>query len=809
MGALNGKVVAITGAGGGLGRAYALHFAKLGAKLVINDVGGTLDGDGSDASFAQKVVDEVTSLGAEAVAHTESIATVAGATSLVQTAVKRFGRLDGLINNAGILRDKTLLKMTEAQFDSVVEVHLKGTFACSQAAAAQFREQGDGGSIVNTTSYAGLKGNFGQTNYGAAKAGIYGMTLVHAQELSRYRIRTNAIAPMAKTRMTKSISLIPDSMTVDQVAPMVAFLLSDASSSINGRVFGVHGPHVFEYKMQTSPGLRRDDWSVETIAESLPEISKMATEKVREKAAGPASKVAAIFELMPKGFVAEKAGDWTATLHWKISGTGDFTVTIADGQCKTSTGAVGEPTCVVTTDTETFIGIVEGTKDPQQAFMQGKISATNIGDLIKYQSSIDVAKAASAKPAANFGQAEADSRSEGNHEVEAIDRFIETIPTDRVFQYLVGLLDVSNVEKYSCDFTVDGKTLGLRAEAGALHLCDRLQSADNSLVGASADLVSAWFEKATSKHGDVMQWLIAHTPGEPREVLRNALRARGLGVNWSALGRRYHGEPSVVLPTEIKVFADATNDRNPSYGTDAAAQRAPLLFPVRYFDQIFFEVFGDSDLGIDLSRLLFGEFEMRFEHALMPKMVVATKAEVVGIEDKASGQLLRIETRLVSEGKTLCAGLATFFIRWEKTSPIAAIHAAQAAAIDRQRPASFEGSRQIDDDQARRFGAAALDPNPIHLDDAFAKSVGLRAPILQGLCSLAFAAQTLVEHHAKGNSEGVESLSVRFASPAYPGQTLTTFGYQTDDPRRLRFVSTNSDGEVVLERGSATFRGDS
>jgi len=416
---LEGKVIAITGAGGGLGRAYALDMAKEGAKLVINDLGGTLEGSGGESSMADRVVEEIKALGGEAVANYDSVATMEGGENIVAAAVEAFGRLDGLVNNAGILRDKTLLKMTEEAWDPVIAVHLKGTFSCTLAAAKQLKAQGDGGVIVNTTSYAGLKGNFGQTNYAAAKAGIYAMTLVHAMELRRAGIRVNAIAPMAKTRMTDDIDLIPDSMTVEHVAPMAVFLLSDLAEDVTGRVFGVHGAHAFEYKMEMTQGVDRGAlWAPTEIAERLAEIAGEAPPAPAAEPAPaaalpagapetPQDQIKAIFQYMPDGFLPDKAGGWQGVLHWEIAGTGDFTITVADGACTSAEGKEGAATCVVKTDTDTFLGIVDGSVDGNQAFMQGKISATNVGDLMKYQKVIDQKKAQAAFEAAQASAAPA------------------------------------------------------------------------------------------------------------------------------------------------------------------------------------------------------------------------------------------------------------------------------------------------------------------------------------------------------------------------------------------------------------------
>ncbi len=279
-GLLENKVVIITGAGGGIGRAEALLSAREGAKVVVNDVGGNRSGDGQSTSMADDVVAEVKKAGGQAVAHHESIATVVGADTLIKTAVAAFGRVDVLINNAGILRDKSFLKMEEAMFDLVVAVHLKGSYLCSQAFAKQVVSQGGGGRIVNTTSVSGLLGNFGQTNYSAAKAGIYGLTRTTAIELQKHRITVNAIAPIAKTRMTEDLPMMAgvDNMTPDHIAPAAIFLASDLCGDLSGQVLAVAGGRMYAYKMMESPGKFKDEndgvWTAQEIKDNWDAIAK-------------------------------------------------------------------------------------------------------------------------------------------------------------------------------------------------------------------------------------------------------------------------------------------------------------------------------------------------------------------------------------------------------------------------------------------------------------------------------------------------------------------------------------------------------
>ncbi|MBI2388361.1 MAG: SDR family NAD(P)-dependent oxidoreductase [Deltaproteobacteria bacterium] len=279
-GILEGKVAIITGAGGGIGRAEALLFAAEGAKVVVNDVGGTRSGEGASASAADSVVAEIEKAGGRAVAHHGSIAEAAGAQSLIKTAVDAFGRADVLVNNAGILRDKSLLKMDEAMWDAVIAVHLKGTFLCTQVFARQVVAQGGGGRVVNTTSVSGMLGNFGQANYSAAKAGIYGFTRTAAIELQKHRIAVNALAPIAKTRMTEDLPMMQsvDNMTPEHVAPAALFLSSDLCGEVSGTVLAVAGARMYAYKVMESPGRFKDEnagvWTAQEIKDHWDSIVK-------------------------------------------------------------------------------------------------------------------------------------------------------------------------------------------------------------------------------------------------------------------------------------------------------------------------------------------------------------------------------------------------------------------------------------------------------------------------------------------------------------------------------------------------------
>ena len=244
MGLLDGKVALITGAGGGLGEAYAKLFAREGAAIVVNDLGGPRDGTGSDLSMAQKVVNAIKAEGGRAVANGADISTITGGQSVLDDAIKHFGRADILVNNAGILLDQSFAKATEAAFDKVLKVHLKGTFCTTLPVFKWMRENG-GGVIVNTSSTSGLIGNFGQYNYGAAKGGIWGLSNVLTIEGRKYNIRVWTLAPAAMTRMTEDLARYKENpgaaLTPDGVAPTVLYMVSDLSGDQTGKTLGVSG----------------------------------------------------------------------------------------------------------------------------------------------------------------------------------------------------------------------------------------------------------------------------------------------------------------------------------------------------------------------------------------------------------------------------------------------------------------------------------------------------------------------------------------------------------------------------------------
>ncbi|MEA2274266.1 MAG: hypothetical protein QOI98_2974 [Solirubrobacteraceae bacterium] len=290
MGALDGRVAIITGAGRGIGREHALLFASEGAKVVVNDLGGAIDGSGDDRSAAQQVVDEIRAMGGDAVVNADNVADFDAAKRMVDQAVDAFGDLHVLVNNAGILRDRVLVTMGEQEWDAVINVHLKGHFATTHHAAAYWRERSKQGeevnaAVINTSSAAGLSGTVGQTNYAAAKAGIAAFTVVCAMELERYGVRVNAVAPMARTRMTlqtpgmdQVVAAPEDAGKFDywdpaNISPLVGYLAT-AECPFNGGVFHVGGGQVGLFVNWTIDKVidRGDRWSIADLAAQAPSL---------------------------------------------------------------------------------------------------------------------------------------------------------------------------------------------------------------------------------------------------------------------------------------------------------------------------------------------------------------------------------------------------------------------------------------------------------------------------------------------------------------------------------------------------------
>jgi NAD(P)-dependent dehydrogenase (short-subunit alcohol dehydrogenase family) len=287
-----GRVAIVTGAGGGLGREHALLLASRGAQVVVNDLGGAIDGTGASTGPAQQVVDEIEAAGGMAVADTSSVATVEGGEAMVKSALDAFGRIDIVINNAGILRDKSFANMTPELWDTVIAVHLTGACNVTRAAWPHLRDQ-NYGRVVNTTSPAGIFGNFGQANYASAKMGLVGFTRVLAQEGGKYNIKANAIAPVARTRMTETLlGPLAEKLDPGLVTPVVAWLVHE-DCPVTGEIYSVGGGRVAKIFTGVTPGFFKKDLTVEDVRDNFEQI------RAEEGYVVPTSVNAEIALLMP------------------------------------------------------------------------------------------------------------------------------------------------------------------------------------------------------------------------------------------------------------------------------------------------------------------------------------------------------------------------------------------------------------------------------------------------------------------------------------------------------------------------------
>ena len=277
MGLLDGKVAIVTGAGGGIGREHALALARDGASVLVNDLGGSRDGSGKGHNMADHVVDEIRAMGGEAAANYDDVSTVSGGQNILKGALDAFDRVDILVNNAGILRDKSFANTSEDMWDIVVKVHLKGTYCVTHAVWNHLKDAAHGGVIINTSSTSGLNGNFGQCNYGAAKAGIAGFSRCLAIEGKKYGIRVHILAPVALTRLTEDLPGFDEKMKVQLnpalVSPLIVYLASDSAKELTGKTFFVGGGRIAEMKVVTFTGVTKKEdgglWTAKEIGEAM------------------------------------------------------------------------------------------------------------------------------------------------------------------------------------------------------------------------------------------------------------------------------------------------------------------------------------------------------------------------------------------------------------------------------------------------------------------------------------------------------------------------------------------------------------
>ncbi|MGM0554768.1 MAG: SDR family NAD(P)-dependent oxidoreductase [Myxococcota bacterium] len=661
MGILDGKVALITGAGGGLGRAHALLFADEGARVVVNDL-GEIDSDGETVKTADRVVAEIEEAGGEAVANYGSVSDEDDAEQMVEQAVEAFGQLDIVVNNAGILRDKTLVKMTREMWDPVIDVHLTGTFLVTRAAVRKMMQLETAGRIINTTSLAGLLGNFGQTNYSAAKAGIAGITRTVAMETRKFGITVNAIAPVAKTRMTEDIDAVPTEMEPEDVSPLVTWLASAEAEDVTGRIFGAHGSHYFEYKTERTPGvdLGEERWTPSKVGEKLEEIEQMP----RAAAAGGqddvADQIESLFAALPGTLKADIAGSWSATIQFEVKGTGTYTIAVEDGKAQFQTGEADDPDGTVEFDSAaTLLAMAAGELQPEQAFMSGKIASDNMDVLMKFGKFFNLADAAAelgeggsedggAKPeglnremlgekykeSARFVKepemvAYAEATEDQNPDYVDVDReggiIAPPLFTQKLLHEVLGAAIT--------DERINADLLRLVHGEQDMHFHRPLEPWD--LVAARAEIV-AMEEKSTGELLQLKQWLVCEGEVVTESVSGLFIRGDSGGAKKKKTGGSadretperdiIHEESQFVASDQSLRYADASGDHNPIHKDPDVAKSAGL--PNIILHGMCTMAFAgkavvDGVLGGDSRGLK--RLKVRFAKPVLPEQTVTTR----------------------------------------------------------------------------------------------------------------------------------------------------------------------------------------
>ena len=825
MGLLDGKVAIVTGAGGGLGRSHALQLAREGALLVINDLGGARDGVGTSSAAAEMVAEEIRAAGGKAVADFNNVATQEGAAGIAKSALDAFGRIDILVNNAGILRDKTFVKMTRDQWDAVIAVHLTGTMLVTRACLPALMESGSG-SIINTTSIAGLKGNYGQSNYAAAKAGIWSFTNVIAMELGRSGVRANCIAPIAKTRMTEDIDIVADDQKPEYVSPMVVFLASDLAAEVTGRTFGCHGAEIIEYKMLLTPGAQRDDghWTAQEISRRLPEIEALSVGAAPAPAAAPAAAAPVtpaqvtdeVFSRMGEAFLPEKGAGWTANLLFDIKGIGEYSVAISGGSVTTAKGKVGEPTCVINfASGDTFIDIVMGKEKAEKAFMAGKIKASNMADLMRYATSFDMTKGAkeiagrltaAAAPAAAPAAAAAAAPSASSVTDEVFSRMAEAFLPEKGAGWTANLLfDIKGIGEYSVAIS-GGSVTTAKGKVGEPTCVINFASGDTfiDIVMGKEKAEKAFMagKIKASNMADLMRYATSFdmTKGAKEIAARIAAPAAAPVAPRSPVGLRYREPAEFARAADIEAYAKATRDSNPRYA-EGTEQIAPPLFAVRAVHKMAQGAVMDRSLDLDLGRLVHGEQEMTFHQVLRPWDLMTPRGQLLKVEEKASGKVIDLGQTIFVDGAPAVEIVSRYFIRGSKSGG-----SSEPAAEPERGAPLFTSTATLEPGQTVDYAAASRDDNPIHTDDSIAKAVGFPSVIGHGLLTMAFVQRGVIDNLLAGEAANLKRLKVRFSKPVLPGDEITTRGWLKSEANGRRIIeieSVNQRGEKVITNGEA------
>jgi NAD(P)-dependent dehydrogenase (short-subunit alcohol dehydrogenase family)/acyl dehydratase/putative sterol carrier protein len=801
MGLLDGRVILITGAGNGIGRCHALSAAAEGANIVVNDLGGSRQGVGNDDAAAAKVVAEIKAAGGDAIANFDSVTDPEGTDRMVAQAMEKWGRLDAIVNNAGILRDVTFKKMEDAQWNAVLDVHLNGTKnVCKSALPALTETAATHGhaAIINTTSYSGMIGNFGQSNYAAAKAGIYGLTRVLSMELRKAGVGVNAIAPIAKTRMTDDIDMVDDDWTAAQISPIILFLAAELSKGVTGNVFGVQGQRLHVYEVQTNDGVEKDGtdlWTPSEIADRLSDIMAFAEPAA---ASGGEDQITAAFSHFPAGFKAATVPGWTANIQWSVKGGADQTIIVEDDAVTVKTGLEGTPTCTVKIPADVLIALLTGEMDAQKVFMTGKATADDMGELMKMAMAFDFEAVAEAIRAAGSN---------------------EDMVT-KVFSHFPAGFKADAVPNWKGNMhwmVKGGADQTLNIAGGICTTKEGLDGTPTSTIKIPEDILLAMFggevdpqkvfmtgKASADDFGDLMKMgmafdfaKIAEAAGLSKEQPKADTAEEDTGPKTWPIGKRYDGGHFLVSPEHIALYASATNDNNAAYTGDAGI--APHMLHTRMFKDCMFQIATDPELDLDLLRLVHGEHDAIFHKSLKAWDLVQVRGELLRVDEKSSGKLVTSKVYGFVDGEIAVEATTAYFVRGKKKKKSAEGDAKKAAPKAPPPAPDYEIQFMVDDDQSYRYAKASLDDNPIHVDPDTAKAAGLPSVILHGLCTMAMSGKSVVDTLASGDPRRLKRLGVRFASPVFNDQALTTQGWKTD--KGSTFIVLNESGKAVITNG--------
>jgi acyl dehydratase/putative sterol carrier protein len=583
--------------------------------------------------------------------------------------------------------------------------------------------------------------------------------------------------------MTEDIDTIPAEYTAEDVSPVVLFLASDLAKDITGKIIGVHGRHLFEYRMELTEGKeKKEPWTPSEIDQWIrtpakPTPSPAASAGGAAVAAGGNSKIVSVFKALPAGFDAAKSEGWDSLMHFAIAGAGDWTVEVKAKTLRVAEGAPASPTGVITVDSDTLMGMIDGKVKGDMAFMSGKLKATNVRDLGKFGKVFDFKKINAAASVATSTPSAATAAPAAPKAAVDVAALLQRMPGQFLPEKAAGFNGtlLFKVDGSEAAIEIKDRTCTVRASVAAPTCTLTTDGAtlpgvlDGSIDGQKA------FSEGKIKVTHLPSWM------KFRQVFKFEAEK---GLHRSLVGRSYRAGAILVRPERLGAYDAVVGDAGSA------------VFPVTLVKELFMKFLEDPEFNGDLSRMVHGEQVFTYHRPLKAWDLVSPRATVLGIEDKSSGQILNLGQRLYVEGDLVVEMESRLFFRSESKGEKAAAPAAAAPPPAKPAPSSTFPVAVAPDHPAR-YAEVSGDTNPIHLDEKLAKSVGFRGVIMHGLGTLALVVAKL--------PKPLERLQARFAKPVYPGETLTTSLWKKGNA--FEFETANPAGEIVLVQGSAVVRG--